>query len=204
MTLFSRFQPTRPVWGATMADFRALYLGLFQPTRPSRGATGHGNLLGDARWISTHAPRVGVRPPSGPAYLAYRCDFNPRAPCGARQDVPADALKAVQISTHAPRVGARQQTYTKSPIGFCTVCKKAFASRAFEAGQAVFSRQRPTHFTPKGGANLTAVFCPLGPRTATPTARPPAHRTLSRQNARSCSGIWSPVDRTADCPLPGR
>ena len=80
---------------------------LFQSTRPLRGATLHGRLLPRTLVISIHAPLAGrdgradtrrrgawqfqsTRPLRGatPASLARyfeRVHFNPRAPCGARQ-----------------------------------------------------------------------------------------------------------------------
>ena len=78
------FQPTRPLRGATIESEREdLIVIAFQPTRPLRGATAahrHGFVVVD---ISTHAPLAGrdsksTRPARPP------CNFNPRAPCGAR------------------------------------------------------------------------------------------------------------------------
>ena len=56
----------------------------FQSTRPVRGATVSATVTADQINISIHAPRAGrdgLRPGGGP----HRNDFNPRAPCGARQ-----------------------------------------------------------------------------------------------------------------------
>ena len=55
----------------------------FQPTRPVRGATGvaEGNDKTDEEY------------------------FNPRAPCGARHNLPDDRYSNKEISTHAPRAG---------------------------------------------------------------------------------------------------
>ena len=100
----SRFQSTRPVWGAT-------HLARDIP---------HGEA------ISIHAPRVG-RDRRRAHRLFWRHDFNPRAPCGARLGNPqlSDTVLAFQstrpvwgatspivlrrvragISIHAPRVG---------------------------------------------------------------------------------------------------
>ena len=79
---------------------------LFQPTRPLRGATAYGLFTAAMAEISTHAPLAGRdrrfrraavhRAISTHAPLAGRDnrqtrkplqiqDFNPRAPCGARQ-----------------------------------------------------------------------------------------------------------------------
>ena len=78
----------------------------FQPTRPLRGATMDADVTGGVGGISTHAPLAGrdrngaraaymsarfqpTRPLRGATNPRHqraggRCDFNPRAPCGAR------------------------------------------------------------------------------------------------------------------------
>ena len=56
----------------------------FQPTRPLRGATGRNHKTSQLKEISTHAPLAGRDPQRGrPVFTPP--DFNPRAPCGARQ-----------------------------------------------------------------------------------------------------------------------
>ena len=58
--------------------------GAFQPTRPLRGATtGLVHRL-SAFDISTHAPLAG-RDESSKIIVFALLNFNPRAPCGARQ-----------------------------------------------------------------------------------------------------------------------
>ena len=101
------FQSTRPLRGATAKRaFRSGAIGLFQSTRPLRGATVLGDQRNGNNLISIHAPLAGrdlkrpyVRCRQGisiHAPLAGRDDvvlhgvwrqhnFNPRAPCGARQ-----------------------------------------------------------------------------------------------------------------------
>ena len=59
-----RFQSTRPVWGATVFDIQDTHKVKFQSTRPVWGAT-----------LPQPRPQ-GMRP-----------NFNPRAPCGARQQI---------------------------------------------------------------------------------------------------------------------
>ena len=103
----SIFQPTRPLRGATFVPlFRRITTCRFQPTRPLRGATfdhydyyvasnisTHAPLAGrdDAicvgktcSVISTHAPLAGRDETESNAFFVSE-DFNPRAPCGARQ-----------------------------------------------------------------------------------------------------------------------
>ena len=78
--------------------------------------------------ISIHAPRVGsdiIRSKLSVAVKEFQstlpvwgatrhdrkrkrvfCDFNPRSPCGERQDARITEISIVQISIHAPRVGS--------------------------------------------------------------------------------------------------
>ena len=78
----STFQSTRPVWGATLLQETILSRELFQSTRPVWGAT-----------FKSAGKRL------------FHCDFNPRAPCGARPLSSVDNFLQVLISIHAPRVG---------------------------------------------------------------------------------------------------
>ena len=143
------FQSTRPVRGATYGarlqdghagisihapragrdvtlDNLNSYPTIFQSTRPVRGATVCRTALLDLHRISIHAPRAG-RDSLPPAHGRPRRDFNPRAPCGARQQLPvtqvhigrfqstrpvrgatgtaASGRNAGHISIHAPRAG---------------------------------------------------------------------------------------------------
>ena len=58
----AKFQPTRPLRGATLHTEQPLLPIPFQPTRPLRGAT-----------------------PQVTHFLVRIANFNPRAPCGARR-----------------------------------------------------------------------------------------------------------------------
>ena len=58
---------------------------LFQPTRPLRGATLFQCGLASGVLISTHAPLAGRDVPGAAGDGAAILYFNPRAPCGARQ-----------------------------------------------------------------------------------------------------------------------
>ena len=121
------FQSTRPVRGATDQQCSIQGSKRFQSTRPVRGAT-HRLRSTRTPWIriSIHAPRAGRDRPSD--WLPRRLhNFNPRAPCGARQaflynyerptvfqstrpvrgaTLPILPLQdRVKISIHAPRAG---------------------------------------------------------------------------------------------------
>ena len=122
------FQSTRPLRGATSDHpWRNLWAWVFQPTRPLRGATvswchscplhqisTHAPLAGrdkppprperPERLISTHAPLAG-RDRGARTSRARTINFNPRAPCGARQHAARSKDRYIVISTHAPLAG---------------------------------------------------------------------------------------------------
>ncbi len=98
------FQSTRPVWGATDPHLVSLEIVIFQSTRPVWGATSAGGKLHKDCKISIHAPRVGRDQGLGLLSL-LDINFNPRAPCGARQVVDGALQSGFDISIHAPRVG---------------------------------------------------------------------------------------------------
>ena len=78
------FQSTRPVRGATASGHSFCPVTLFQSTRPVRGATDPRRQHLLRKLISIHAPRAGRdRTKCGRALSPL--NFNPRAPCGARQ-----------------------------------------------------------------------------------------------------------------------
>ena len=133
-----RFQPTRPLRGATSAtrDYRCLaristHAPLagrdlqnrpltsrrrFQPTRPLRGATRPRRWasMGTSTYFNPRAP-CGARRASSrwkPTGAKY---FNPRAPCGARQRFTAAQAGVNQISTHAPLAGRDDRQARRPP-----------------------------------------------------------------------------------------
>ena len=108
------FQSTHPVWGATGFLMVTVRVAKFQSTHPVWGATewlGQ-KFLDDA--ISIHAPRVGCDPEPDQAD-SQRDDFNPRTPCGVRQDLLIDRCAGHQISIHAPRVGCDDLSVPPEP-----------------------------------------------------------------------------------------
>ena len=82
----NEFQSTRPVWGATVTGLtfeQAFGISIHAP-RVGRDA---GRVFGTvAGSISIHAPRVG-RDKTDTVDINTYDDFNPRAPCGARQQI---------------------------------------------------------------------------------------------------------------------
>ena len=126
--LNSRFQPTRPLRGATTCQiFQRWFRNHFNPRAPCGARLAltacHSRALKNfnprapcgarpeemppeilAEMISTHAPLAG-RDLHRDKQLSERDNFNPRAPCGARQFGVFDPFKVNRISTHAPLAG---------------------------------------------------------------------------------------------------
>ena len=131
--LYSRsakiFQSTAPVWGPTCPICLIYFLWIFQSTAPVWGPTFLSSDGVNITHISIHGPRVGadaIRKVC-PAGLL---DFNPRPPCGGRQNSQYQTCEHNQfqstapvwgptvpnrlvwthweISIHGPRVGADQ------------------------------------------------------------------------------------------------
>ena len=107
LNLFSflmRFQPTRPLRGATISVYANAIDALISTHAPLAGRDDGCILQCGAGHISTHAPLAG-RDRQGHGTLGKRDYFNPRAPCGARQvQITLEGNKE-QISTHAPLAG---------------------------------------------------------------------------------------------------
>ena len=81
----SVFQSTRPLRGATVFNPTLTNDGvIFQSTRPLRGATTLARACSYLPKISIHAPLAG-RDFRSCSACSYVGNFNPRAPCGARQ-----------------------------------------------------------------------------------------------------------------------
>ena len=74
---------------------------LFQPTRPLRGATDRGNAFGGD--YSDFNPRAPCEARQSTTTLTKDSrNFNPRAPCEARLTPPKTQDELMGISTHAP------------------------------------------------------------------------------------------------------
>ena len=125
-----KFQPTRPLRGATSRKKGTISPTLFQPTRPLRGATLPFRAYALVMNISTHAPLAGrdstattmptaaillfqpTRPLRGATSIVkfdnrFHVNFNPRAPCGARQTKSTMATNPLHFTPRAP-CGARR------------------------------------------------------------------------------------------------
>ena len=107
LDIAAQFQSTHPVRGATMDKAAAAGNNEFQSTRPVWGATVQADDTEFLVRISIHAPRVGRD-----ATRKHGCrtgrDFNPRAPCGARQKSRTFSWQGRQFQSTRPVWGATQ------------------------------------------------------------------------------------------------
>ena len=111
------FQSTHPLRGATRRQHHHLQQKRFQSTHPLRGATMDADIAGCVGGISIHAPLAGCDRSSSSA-TASASDFNPRTPCGVRQqncrNIPGKFAQKLQNFCKAeqraalPRVGQRE------------------------------------------------------------------------------------------------
>ena len=107
----TKFQPTRPLRGATNVSPNQSIIAVFQPTRPLRGATAGLMHRLSAFDISTHAPLAG-RDMQHTDLINKDKDFNPRAPCGARRkEIAKGSLSSCHFNPRAP-CGARPPSVT--------------------------------------------------------------------------------------------
>ena len=187
--LSHRFQPTRPLRGATLWIGSVIRSSSFQPTRPLRGATVPSEDNFYSMRISTHAPLAGRDSPSK-AYLSIFMDFNPRAPCGARRTLggrtedftyfnpraPCGARRlygsicggAKSISTHAPlagRDGSRNtNSFHASSFQPTRPLRGATVVLSHGTGSSVFQPTRPLR-----GATVLPVKHTTSPTAFQPT-----------------------------------
>ena len=103
-----RFQPTRPLRGATFQPVKRNCLLYFNPRAPCGARRRIARMVFVCHFISTHAPLAG-RDGRTPEYVALPCDFNPRAPCGARQRRSKSVVVKPYFNPRAP-CGARRYT----------------------------------------------------------------------------------------------
>ena len=172
------FQSTRPMRGATQrfqsVDSRELK---FQSTRPMRGATEKIVLAILPLPISIHAPHAG-RDEDFMRFNSLITDFNPRAPCGARQ-----------------------QKYTKL---LYTLLRQKAILRQFHAKRRLlkrFSTYKYRNTFLICSANRMGKICTLPLRTTRSLDLPEGMSACS-QSARFCFRTFFPSSKTADYPAP--
>ena len=171
-----RFQPTRPLRGATIFRRCSFSRCLFQPTRPLRGATALEDLTGLTFRISTHAPLAG------------------------RDRVPRPQSSRIQISTHAPLAGRDSKSVQITMHIFAITDKFQIFSRRMPPVRALcfFSMQK-NHADL--GANRPGDLCTLLLRTIRSSVLPEG-RSACSQNAQFYSHTFSRDNRNADCLFP--
>ena len=99
------FNPRAPCGARHIKTLDKNLNDLFQSTRPVRGATGEASFNSEIQNISIHAPRAG-RDVTPRRRLHRRMNFNPRAPCGARQYLPIEEINSTQFQSTRPVRGA--------------------------------------------------------------------------------------------------
>ena len=163
--------------GATYGSGGAVPRHLFQSTRPMRGATEQAAELLGLSSISIHAPHAGRDRASGISCNPYR-HFNPRAPCGARQ-----------------------QKYIKL---LYTLLRQKAILRQFHAKRRLlkrFSTYKYRNTFLICSANRMGKICTLPLRT-TRSLDLPEGMPACNQSARFCFRTFFPSSKTADYPAP--
>ncbi len=184
------FQSTRPVWGATQRSVgvhrvaaisihaprvgrdrchcgqrqRSVVISIHAP-RVGRDAA----ILQSAAHrggISIHAPRVG-RDTAPSAICGMFAYFNPRAPCGARQERGRAGDVAAVISIHAPRVGRDRKFDDFTPSNLHKRYKRVLArpKNTREKGKIKQNLAYIHAFSAFLGCEGSGTFCALVLRT---------------------------------------
>ena len=99
------FNPRAPCGARPSGSSSCVFCFWFQSTRPMRGATRRAARQGKLVSVSIHAPHAGRDAARGTCPMGTAC-FNPRAPCGARQDQAGCSVRSECFNPRAP-CGAR-------------------------------------------------------------------------------------------------
>ena len=163
-----KFQPTRPLRGATPRGQKVWARPLFQPTRPLRGATSGMGWRSKSKGISTHAPLAG-RDLCHSCHSRKTARISTHAPLAGRDvDGGAGAL-GQNISTHAPLAG-RDRVPADSQ-GRCTgisthapLAGRDNAHKGCRADQKYFNPRAPCGARRRSGCSPTWRFSHFNPR----------------------------------------
>ena len=156
---------------------------LFQSTCPARGTTTDTMAEAAAELISIHVPREG-HDPSQAERSMRRCDFNPRAPRGARRQGGAPHRAAPPyFNPRAPR-GARRRTTRRTTAAAAIsihVPREGHdkSSTGQISGKIYFNPRAPRGARHRRQADKPACarhFNPRAPRGARPPCRSQARR----------------------------
>ena len=211
-----KFQPTRPLRGATDGYRRLARYFTFQPTRPLRGATPRPSGLHQSRRDfnprapcgarpipSTQSPATSVFQPTRPLRGATlssmrkscsRTAFQPTRPLRGATTVAVNSLASSDISTHAPLAGRdRFAGRSATVVGISTHAPLAGRDITSDRG-----REEQLHFNPRApcGARRSESspvlkkrdFNPRAPCGARPRLRSTIFSTIRYFNPRAPCG----------------
>ena len=147
-----KFQSTRPVRGATQRTESPHCGTEFQSTRPVRGATALEKLETRLLEVSIHAPRAG-RDCCVDVFSYMRLCFNPRAPCGARQEEDEEDTDVYTFQSTRPVRGATIGNRGRKLITVVSI----HAPRAGRDSHARKSRSHPGSFNPRAPCGARRV-----------------------------------------------
>ena len=184
-----RFQPTRPLRGATIFKSITFDNGSISTHAPLAGRDGSDRRQRRGGAISTHAPLAG-RDSITTARKYHSINFNPRAPCGARLGRRRAIFASRNFNPRAP-CGARRDMGRKllRSVSYFNPRAPCGARRTTRRRKSGFSRFQPTR--PLRGATVGSF--PLRPKRYISTHAPLAGRDPIRCCARSSSSLFQPT-----------
>ena len=174
-------------------------VAVFQATRPVRGATAYIRSFELPPDISIHAPRAGRD------RAWWRCWWSRyisiHAPRAGRDLIPRPLSKATPYFNPRAPCGARQQKYTKL---LYTLLRQKAILRQFHAKRRLlkrFSTYKYRNTFLICSANRMGKICTLPLRTTRSLDLPEGMSACS-QSARFCFRTFFPSSKTADYPAP--
>ena len=138
------FQSTHPLRGATASSKSSFFTSEFQSTHPLRGATSPRTSYSRSGCISIHAPHAGCDPFYS-SFVSSGFDFNPRTPCGVRQQRELMQDRLIAISIHAPHAGCDKISSESSSTLYISI----HAPHAGCDGRSRARSRRGAHFNPR-------------------------------------------------------
>ena len=165
-----------PRAGRDLKRFKnVLILLLISILAPRAGRDGETELIQNMTYqISILAPRAGRDTPSTATMRRTPLNFNPRAPCGARQQKCTNFLAFFAINSQS----------------------KIEIQRPAQAGRAIYTFMQ-TAMPVKPSANLLSIGCSLAVRTIS-SVYLPANKFSCSRNARSSFRTAFPDSKTAN------
>ena len=214
-TILTTFQPTRPLRGATTCIDGLPFTSVISTHAPLAGRDPPEPPEDTPEIISTHAPLAGRdfrflhelndtdisthAPLAGRDYVTHirnrsRRNFNPRAPCGARQTAQADLQPEQNFNPRAP-CGARPRPKRPKPP------RAYFNPRAPCGARLIGSRIRVQHTKFQPTRPLRGATCTE--TNSFPSAIISTHAPLAGRDARHSSGFMI-ENISTHAPLAGR